>query len=41
MHLLLFKFLQKTSETFSITLSQKNDSLFIIMVTHYYLKTHK
>lgn len=30
-------FLQQTSETFSITLSQKTDSLFI-MVTHYYLK---
>jgi hypothetical protein len=38
MHLLLYRFLHKTSETFNITISQKNDSLFIIMVTHYYVK---
>jgi hypothetical protein len=39
MHLLLYRFFsQETSETFSVTLSQKNDPLFIIMVTHYSLK---
>jgi hypothetical protein len=40
MHLLLH-FLEIISETFSIILSHKNDSLFIFMITHYYVETRK
>lgn len=36
--LLSFPFLQKNSETFSMTLSQINGSLFAIMVSHYFQK---